>query len=186
MKIKAPGSLTFAVTAFISLSLSGCIRTTSDQKSSQLAEGSTPDLSHGDYVLPGLAFPGSIHYKPFGNHTSQFTLTVGDHEHPFGKGPALVIKEVTSYGACQVYTVMDFKTNKLSWAEPFGNPSCTDRSPTMGPTNTLAAGQPGYRAKLTEVHQLLEKIMKDSSTPAADKQKLAPTEDYVRSTLYPR
>lgn len=169
------------------LVLSSCGQPKTESKPfAESPPGPTHAAVSEDTHLTKLAFEGEVFYKPYGNHTSRYTIKVADQETPFGKSFSLFISEVTPFGACKVYTVYDLKTQTINWAAPFGNPSCTVHTATMGEKYSVKSGEAGFREKLSTIYNLVDDAKNNSFTPSSDKEKLAAVHEYLKSTLYPR
>lgn len=190
MKMKTKRKM--QVVAYVGLSLaflagSGCGRDPSASRSggvSRLHNETSIENDDADYA--SFAFTGEVKYKPYGNHTNLFTIKVGPIKHPFGEGLVLSVKEVWAMGACVKYSVYDFKAHQLTWVEPFGNPSCPERSSVMPPAKKLDVHDVGFRTALGGILKLLDDVEKDSFTSDGDKAKLAPARAYLTSTVFPR
>lgn len=128
--------------------------------------------------LARLAFEGEVRFKPAGNHTNRFTITVGQQKHPFGQGLVLMIKEAIVMGDCLKTTVYDFGATTFH-IELHGTPSCAP--PDQPATVRVSQGESAYQEKLEEVLTLMGKIEESNLVPVPDKTKLKPVRDYLTS-----
>ncbi len=135
--------------------------------------------------LEALAFSGEIDYKPVGNHTNRFTIRSGPHDHAFGHGFALSIKEVTAFGACTKHTVFDFESQTLSWVDGYGYPTCPNPSRTLPEPHVLRVNDPGFRDQLNNVVTFLDTVLKDPRSSEEDKNKILIIYKHLWSKVYP-
>jgi hypothetical protein len=150
------------------------------------SESNSNAMVFEDPDFQNLAFSGNLIYKPVGNHTNRYTIRSGLHDHPFGTGYALSIKEVTALGACIKYTVYDYESKKLTWVDAFGYPNCPSRTSTMPTPQTITVTDTGFRDQLAPVVEFLDSVLKDPRTTNDEKAKLKGIHYHLWSIVYPR
>ncbi len=124
-----------------------------------------------------VAFDGEVRIHAPSPHPPHYTIRVGELDHPYVKGFALLVDEKGGDGACQAYKVFEFASKDLIVVRPFGNPSC---SSVEAKVERITSSDAAYQTELDALVSFLERAERGYYVEGASEPKLHPVLAYLK------